>query len=339
MRFENPIYLMLLLVIPVLFALRAWMLWQRHKALKRWGDKELNLQQMPDVSRHRPMVKFCLMMGTIALVIVMLARPQMGTKVSNEKRHGIESIICMDISNSMLAEDVTPSRLDKSKMLVENLVDHFTNDKIGLVVFAGDAFTQLPITADYVSAKMFLQNTTPSLIEEQGTDIAKAVNLAQNSFTQQKNIGRAIIIITDGEDHEGGAMEAAKAAKEAGIHVYVLGVGSSQGAPIPDGQGGHMLDNTGQTVMSALNEKMCKDIAAAGSGVYIHVDNTNEAQEQLNNELAKLQKNDTESVVYSEYDDQFQIVGLIAILLLILEVIVFEAKPAYQKGMSLFKRK
>lgn len=339
MRFENPIYLYLLVIIPVLFMLRFWMLWQRKKALRLWGDYDLTRRQMPDISRHRPMAKFCLLMGALALIIVMLARPQMGTKISNEKRHGIEAIICMDISNSMLAEDVTPSRLDKSKMLVENMVDHFTNDKIGLVVFAGDAFTQLPITADYVSAKMFLQNTTPALIEEQGTDIARAIELAQNSFTQQKNIGRAIIVITDGEDHEGGALEAAQAAKKAGMRVFILGVGSTEGSPIPDGKGGYLIDNTGQTVMTKLNEKMCQDIAAAGSGTYIHVDNTNEAQERLNSELDKMQKNEIASVVYSEYDEQFQVVGIIAIILLILEVIISECKPSYQKGMSLFRRK
>lgn len=315
------------------------MLWLRSKALRRWGGKELTLRQMPDVSRHRPMIKFCLLMVALALMIVMIARPQIGTKVSNEKRNGIEAIICMDISNSMLCEDVQPSRLDKSKMLVENMVEHFVNDKIGLVVFAGDAFTQLPITADYVSAKMFLQSITPSLIEEQGTDIAKAIELAQNSFTKQRNIGRAIIVITDGEDHEGRAMEAAKAAKKAGIKVFILGVGSGSGAPIPNGEGGYMTDNSGNVVMTRLNEQMCRDIASAGSGTYIHVDNTNEAQERLNSELAKMQKSEVSSVIYSEYEEQFQVVGLIAILLLVLEVLVFEAKPSYQKAMNLFKKK
>lgn len=338
MRFEDPTYLFLLLIIPVLFIIRAWMLWRRHKALKLWGDAELTRRQMPELSRHRPMVKFCLLTTALALIIVMLARPQIGTKISNEKRNGIEAIICLDISNSMLTQDVTPDRLSKSKMLVENLVDHFTNDKIGLVVFAGDAFTQLPITADYVSAKMFLQNATPALIEEQGTDIAKAIELARNSFTQQKNIGRAIILITDGEDHEGGAMEAAKQARKAGIRVFILGVGTEQGGPIPLGDGNYMMDNTGKTVMTHLNIKMCKEIAEAGSGTFIHVDNTNDAQQRLNDELSKMQKSEISSVVYSEYNDQFQIVGLIVILLLVIEVLVFERKPEWQKGLSLFKR-
>ncbi|MCM1511268.1 MAG: VWA domain-containing protein [Clostridium sp.] len=239
----------------------------------------------------------------------------------------------------MLCEDVKPSRLDRCKMLVENMVDNFVNDKIGLVVFAGDAFTQLPITADYVSAKMFLQSTTPALIEDQGTDIAKAIELAQNSFTKQKNIGRAVIVITDGEDHEGRAVEAAKAAKKAGIKVFILGVGSKNGAPIPNGEGGYMIDNSGNEVMTRLNEDMCREIASAGSGTYIHVDNTNDAQERLNSELSKMQKSEVSSVIYSEYDEQFQLVGLIAVLLLVLEVLVQEAKPSYQKAMNLFKKK
>ena len=239
----------------------------------------------------------------------------------------------------MLAEDVLPSRLDKSKMLVENLVDNFTNDKIGLVVFAGDAFVQLPITSDYVSAKMFLQNTTPSLISTQGTDIARAINLATASFTQQKNVGRAVILITDGEDHEGGAIEAAKDAKKKGINVFILGVGSTKGAPIPLGNGDYLKDNTGNTVMTALNEQMCQQVAHAGSGTYIHVDNTNDAQEKLNNELAKLQKGETESVVYSEYDEQFQAVALLVVLFLIVEVCILEAKNPRLKNVRIFKAK
>ena len=239
----------------------------------------------------------------------------------------------------MLARDVVPSRLDKTKMLVENMVDNFTNDKIGLVVFAGDAFVQLPITSDYVSAKMFLQNINPSLISAQGTDIAHAINLAANSFTQQKNVGRAIILVTDGEDHEGGASEAAAAAKKKGINVFILGVGSKSGAPIPLGAGEYMKDNAGNTVMSALNETMCQQLARAGSGTYIHVDNTNDAQKRLDDELAKLQKGETESVVYSEYDEQFQAVGLLVLLVLLAEICVLEARNPRLRNINIFKRK
>ena len=337
-RFEDPIYLFFMAAIPLLALIRFVGWRQRKKKLRKFGDPNLLKELMPDVSKYRPSVKFWVAMAALAMLIFMLARPQMGTKISHEKRNGIETIICLDISNSMLAEDVVPSRLDKSKMLVENLVDHFTNDKIGLVVFAGDAFTQLPITSDYVSAKMFLQNIDPSLIATQGTDIAQAINLAMNSFTQQDKIGKAIILITDGEDHEGGALEMAKDAKKKGINVYILGVGDVNGAPIPLGNGDYMKDAQGQVVMTALNEQMCQQVAQAGSGKYIHVDNTSDAQEKLNDELAKLEKGETDSVIYSEYDEQFQAFGIIVLLLLIIEVCILESKNPLLKNVRLFKK-
>ena len=337
-RFESPIYLYLLIVIPLLIVVRWLMVRQQKRRLRRFGDPELVRQLMPDVSRLRPAVKFWLLLGALALLIVMLARPQMGTKISHEKRTGIETIICMDISNSMLAEDVAPSRLDRSKMMVENLVDHFTNDKIGLIVFAGDAFVQLPITSDYVSAKMFLSSISPAMMATQGTDIAAAINMASHSFTQQEGVGKAIIVITDGEDHEGGAMEAAKDAREKGMNTYVLGVGSPNGAPIPTGNGDYLKDNTGQTVMTGLNEEMCRQLADAGGGAYIHVENNSRAQEQLDNELDKLAKKEISSTIYSDYDEQFQAVGIIVLLLLIVEICILEIKNPLLKNVSLFKR-
>lgn len=337
-RFEDPTYLYLLAVVPLLFIIRWLMVRQQKKRLRRFGDPELVRQLMPDVSRFRPAVKFCLLAGALALLIVMLARPQLGTKISHEKRTGIETIICLDISNSMLAEDVAPSRLERSKMMVENLIDHFTNDKIGLIVFAGSAFVQLPITSDYVSAKMFLSGIDPSMIATQGTDIAAAISMASHSFTQQEGVGKAIIVITDGEDHEGGAMEAAKEALDKGMNTYVLGVGSPQGAPIPTGNGDYLKDNTGQTVMTGLNEEMCRQLADAGHGAYIHVENNSHAQEQLDNELDKLAKKEISSTIYSDYDEQFQAVGILVLLLLIIEVCILEIKNPMLKNVSLFKR-
>lgn len=330
-RFENPAFLYLLIIIPVIIVIRLLEMRKCKLKLKKFGDLSLLKQLMPDVSSSRKSLKFWLMIAALALLIVMLARPQMGTKISQEKRKGIEVIISLDISNSMRAEDVVPSRLDKSKMLVENMVDNFTNDKVGLVVFAGDAFIQLPITSDYVSAKMFLQNTDPSLIATQGTDLAGAIELSSKSFTQQDKVGRAILIITDGEDHEGGAIEAAEKARKNGIRVFVLGVGSTKGSPVPDGNGGYMKDNSGQEVISALNEEMCKQVAQAGGGAYIHVDNTSLAQRQLNDELTKLQKGDISSVVYSEYDEQFQAVGILVLILLIIEMLILERKNPFSR--------
>lgn len=335
-RFEDPIYLWLLWIIPVLVLIR-FIGWRRRKAkLKKFGDPELLKQLMPGISKIRPTVKFVLMLSALALLVVMLARPQMGSKISHDKRHGIETIICLDISNSMLAEDVVPSRLDKSKMLIENLVDNFTNDKIGLIVFAGDAFVQLPITSDYVSAKMFLQNITPSLIQTQGTNIGQAISLASKSFTQQDNVGRAIIVITDGENHEPGATDAAQAAKKAGINVFILGIGNTKGAPIPMGDGSYMKDNTGNTVMTALNENMCKELAQAGSGQYIHVDNTSDAEKSLNDALTKLQKGDVSSVIYSEYAEQFQAVGILVLLLLVIEISILDVKNPFLRNVKFF---
>ena len=339
-RFADPIYLYLLALIPVLVLIRFMTYRNQKKRLRKFGDPKLLRGLMPDVSRFRPVVKFWILLGALALLIVMLARPQFGTKINNEQRVGIETIIAMDISNSMLAEDIAPSRLDRCKMMVENLVDHFTNDKIGLIVFAGDAFVQLPITSDYVSAKMFLSSIDPSMMATQGTDIARAIDMATHSFTQEEGIGKAIIVITDGEDHEGGALESAKAAKDAGMRVYVLGVGSTKGSPIPiPGTGDYMKDNTGNTVMSALNEDMCRQVAQAGGGAYIHVENNSAAQDQLDNELDKLSKKETTSTVYSEFDEQFQAVGIIALLLLILEICIFDRRNPLLKRLSLFGSK
>ena len=325
---------MLIPVLALIFIISDTM---RKRRLRKFADRELIAHLAPDYSKMRPLVKFWLLQAALAVLAIILARPQMGTKISREKRNGIETIIALDISNSMLATDVVPTRLDKSKLLVENLVDHFSNDKIGLVVFAGTAFVQLPITSDYVSAKMFLQNTSPSLIATQGTDIAAAVRLSMNSFTAQEHVGKAIVIITDGEDHEGGAFEAAEEARKKGINVFVLGVGDTNGVPIPLGNGEYMKDAAGETVMTALNETMCQQVAQAGSGTYIHVDNTSDAQEKLNGALTKLQKGESESVIYSEYDEQFQACAILVILLFIAETCIYGARNPFLRRIRLFK--
>lgn len=336
-RFEDPTYLYFLAVIPVIALLRLILESNRKHKLRKLGEPDLLRQLMPEVSKWRPGIKFWLLETVLALIITMAARPQLGTKISNEKRVGIETIIAMDISNSMRANDVEPSRIDRSKMMIENMVDHFTNDKIGLIVFAGDAFVQLPITSDYVSAKMFLGNIDPSMIASQGTDIATAINMATHSFTQEKGIGKAIIVITDGEDHEGGALEAAKEARKKGFRVFVLGVGSPGGAPIPVPEtNDYMRDNAGNTVMSALNEEMCRQIAEAGGGAYIHVGNNSNAQSQLENELSKLSKKETSSTIYSDYDDQFQAFAIIVLILLIMEICILECKNPLLQRFRLF---
>ena len=281
-RFEEPAYLYLLLLLPLLSVLYLYSSYRKRRALKEFGDMSLMAPLMPDVSKYRPAVKFILMWCVVGLFAFLLARPQFGAKLDTVKRQGIEAIIALDISNSMLAQDVQPSRLEKAKRIVSQLVDKMENDKVGMIVFAGDAFTQLPITSDYVSAKMFLESISPSLISRQGTAIGSAIDLGMNSFTPQEGVGRTIIVITDGENHEPGAVEAAKAASEKGIRVNVLGVGLPDGAPIPvEGSNDYRRDRDGNVVITHLNEQMCQDIAQAGNGIYVRVDNTNNAQKSI----------------------------------------------------------
>ena len=338
-RFEEPLYLYLLLLVPVLAAVHYATDYHRRKRLRRYGDVALLKELMPDVSAVRREAKAWLMLAAWALLVFTLARPQFGTKVDTRKRQGIEAIIAMDISNSMLAEDVTPNRLEKSKMLVSSIVDQMTDDKIGLIVYAGEAYTQLPITSDYVSAKMFLETIQPSLISTQGTDIKQALDLAMKSFTPDDKASKAVFVITDGEDNEGGAVEMARAAAEKGIKVYVLGIGSPQGAPIPmPGSTQYITDNGGNVVVSKLNEQMCREIAAAGQGAYIYVDNSSSAKEKLSGYVDKLAKTEMESTVYSEYDEQFQAVALLALLLLVLDVLVVERKNLSFRQIKLFRK-
>lgn len=338
-RFEEPVYLYALLLVPLLAVIHYFTNYRRHKRLRAYGDPELLKELMPDASRWRPELKIWLTLAAFALIIVTLARPQFGMKVDTRTRQGIEAVIAVDVSNSMMAQDVKPSRLDKAKMLFSNMVDGMQDDKVGIVVFAGDAFIQLPITSDYVSAKLFLDNMQPGMVAMQGTDLRRAIDLAGNCFTKDENSSKAIFIITDGEDHEGGAVEAAEAAAERGIQVYVLGIGAPSGAPIPMGEGGkYLTDNEGNTVITKLNEQMCRDVAQAGKGAYIYVDNSSSAQAALARYVDKLAKQDIETTIFSEYDEQFQAVALLALLLLIVEVCIWERKNPFFKRFKLFNK-
>lgn len=338
-RFESSQYLYLLLVLVALIATHYYIIYKKKQQVKRFGDPDLTRQLFLGVSRWRPEVKFWLTIAVLVSFIVALARPQFGTRLDTRERMGIEAIIALDVSNSMLAEDVKPNRLEKAKMMVSNMVDGMRDDKIGLIVFAGEAFVQLPITSDYVSAKMFLETISPSMIGVQGTDVAQAINLAMRSFTQQEDVSRAIFVITDGEDNEGGAVEAAKQAAAAGIRVFVLGIGNPGGAPIPiPGTGQYIIDEQGNTVISKLSEEMCREIATAGGGSYIYVDNSSSAQKKLSEQTDRLAKAKIESQLYSEYDEQFQGFILIGLLFLLLDVLLLERESKTTWFGNLFRR-
>ena len=339
-RFGEPTYLYLLLLLPFLAAFYLYSNYKRRKNIRRFGDPTLLAQLMPDVSKYRPDVKFWIIFVAIGLFSVLLARPQFGSKLETVKREGVEVIIALDISNSMLAQDVQPSRLEKAKRLISRLVDELDNDKVGMIVFAGDAFTQLPITSDYISAKMFLESINPSLISKQGTAIGEANNLAARSFTPQEGVGRAIIVITDGENQEGGAVEAAKAAAEKGIQVSVLGVGMPDGAPIPvEGTNDYRRDREGNVIVTRLNEAMCQEIAKEGKGIYVRVDNSNSAQRAINQEVNKMAKSDVESKVYTEFNEQFQAIAWVILLLLLAEILILDRKNPLFKNIHLFSNK
>jgi Ca-activated chloride channel family protein len=306
-----------------------------------FGDQELVAQLMPDASKGRPIWKFSLLLLAWVLLIVAGSRPQYGQQEKTIKRQGIEVMVALDISNSMLAEDVAPNRLDRAKQMLSKMMDNMVDDKVGLVVFAGEAFTQLPITCDYVSAKMFLNTTSPALIQSQGTAIGAALRTAIASFgTAESEAGRAIVLITDGENHEDDAVAMAKQAYERGIQVFVIGIGKPEGSPIPMvGSNDYMKDRNGQVVVSRLNEEMCQQIAAAGHGVYVRCDNTNTAMRALQNELNELATAELETTVYADYNEQYQSFVLVALLFLVIEFFIMMRKNHRLARMDLFKEK
>ena len=339
-RFAHPEYLSLLLLIPVLIGVFVYTTIQKRRRIKQFGNPDLLAELMPNVSVVRPQVKFYIQLIAIILVIIVLAQPQFGTKMEKEKRQGIEVMIALDVSNSMMAQDIQPNRLEKAKQVLSKLVDDMTNDKVGLVVFAGDAYTQLPITVDYVSAKMFLSSISPKLVPRQGTAIGSAIDLCIKSFGEKSEAGRTIILITDGENHEDDAVGAAKLALNNGIVLNVIGMGKPDGAPIPvEGTMSFWKDKDGNVVVSKLNEEMCKNIAIAGGGSYVRADNTNAAYKIISKNLDKIAKSDIKTQVFSDYNEQFQSFALFALLLLVVDTFVFDRKNKRLSRWKIFNLK
>ena len=323
MRFANPEYLYLLLLLPVIIALFIYSNYRRKKNINSYGDPLLLKKLMPSTVVLRNRISFWFTFFALALTVFVLARPQFGAKKKTVTTRGVEVVVALDISNSMLADDIYPNRLEKAKRLISRIINKSGENKVALIVFAGEAFVQLPITDDFISAKMFLESITPSLIARQGTDIGAAIDLAAKSFTANDKIGKAIIVITDGENHEGGAEEAAVRAAEKGINIYMLGIGTEKGGRIPvAGKNEFMRDSEGFVVVSKLNEEMAGNIAKAGKGTYVRVDNTNNAQTIIESELDKLQKDDVKTEVYTKYREQFSVIAMLVFLLLVVEIVL-----------------
>lgn len=324
-RFANPEYLALLTVPAVMVGVYMLGRINRRRRLNRLSDERLSDVLTRSVSTGRRLAKFVLAEVALTALVLAMARPQMGTTNVTNERTGIEVCFVIDVSNSMRADDVSPSRLERAKLLVSTLLQRMKNDRVALAVFAGEAYPQLPITNDYASARLFLDNFTPGMVTLQGTSMASAINLGRKSFTDNKEIGKAIVLITDGEDHEQGAIEAAAEAKGEGLCVYVLGVGSPKGSKIPMPEGGNLRDKSGREVVSALNEDICRQVATAGGGAYFHIDNSNTAQEQLQSAFAGLKQADT-TASFTDQDEQFMAVALIAFALLLVEMLITDVK-------------
>lgn len=331
--------LWLLVLVPVFVV--AYVLYARRKRrrLEAFGDPQLVAELMPNASHVRPTVKFSLLMVAFTLLCFAAARPQYGQREQTVKRQGIEAVIALDISNSMMAEDVVPNRLERAKQMLSKMIDRMVDDKVGLVVFAGEAFTQLPITCDYVSAKMFLSNIDPSLIKTQGTAIGDALSTSIRAFgAEQSETNRAIVLITDGENHEDDAVAVATRAKEAGIKILVVGIGKPEGAPIPIlGTNDFRKDRQGNVVVSRLNEDMCREIAKAGNGIYVRCDNTNTAMRAIEKELDTLATTELETQVFTDYNEQFQTFALLALLILVIDFFIFNRKNKSLTRINLFK--
>jgi len=336
-RFANPEYLYLLSIVPLLILWFIYTIYQKRAALKKFGDPALLAHLMPGASKGRPHVKFYLLLLAIIGVTFIIARPQFGSKRETVKRQGIEVMIALDVSNSMLAQDVLPSRLERSKQLIYKMLEGMNNDKLGIIVFAGKAYTQLPITSDYQAARMYIASISPKLIPQQGTAIGAAINMSMRSFTAREEVAKSIIIITDGENHEDDPAGAAKEAREKGIQINVIGIGKPEGAPIPvEGTNSFRKDRSGTTVISKLNEQIAQEIAAAGGGIYVRADNTNIALKEIQKELNKAAKADVETTVYAEYDEQFQTIVWIVLALLLLEFCILERRNKFFSKIKLF---
>jgi Ca-activated chloride channel family protein len=338
-RIANPEYLYALLVIPALIAFFWYSRIQRKKALALFGQKEIMSLLMPNVSSTRPVLKFIVLMFALASIIIGLARPQFGSKLRTEKRKGIELIIALDVSNSMMAEDIQPNRLERAKRAISQLVDKLSNDKIGLIVFAGEAYTQLPITADYVSAKLFLNSISPNIVPTQGTAIGAAIELGTKSFTPQFVGSKAMIIITDGENHEDDPVGAAKTATEQGIVIYTIGMGLPQGGPIPDFSNGtktYRKDRQGNTIVTKLDEGMLQKIAEAGKGAYVRANNAQVGLNNLFDEVNKMEKSELETQTYADYDDKFQYFIGLGLFLIMLDFLILDRRNKYLKNFKLF---
>jgi Ca-activated chloride channel family protein len=341
-RFENENYLYGLILIPFFILGYILLYYATKKRWKKFGEEFLIQKLMPLRSFPMQTIKFSLLMAALVCFIFALANPQVGSALEKGKRKGVDIMIALDISNSMLAEDIQPNRLEASKIALSRFIDQLKGDRIGLVVFAGKSFVQLPITSDYAAAKMFVNYVNPKLMNEQGTDIAAAIDLAAVSMLPETTSGNAdlnrlaqltskvILVVSDGEDHFPEAVEVAAQVRKFGITIHTIGIGDVRGVPIPDGRGGFKKDLQGNTVITRLNEDVLKEIAATGGGVYVHASNANMGFETVLDKINNMNKVDLKEITFSRYESKFQYPLALGLLFLLIELLWFAVKPVWK---------
>jgi Ca-activated chloride channel family protein len=341
LRFEHLDFLWGLLLIPLMVIIFLMVRRWKKKALLSLGDQHTVRRMMPEVSLSRPVWKFSLFALAYASLVVGLANPQIGTKIEEGKRNGADLMILLDVSNSMLAGDLAPNRLENAKRAISQMIDNLRNDRIGIIIFAGDAYVQLPITTDYSAAKLFLNNITTDIVPTQGTAIGAAIDMGMKSFNFVNGTSKAMILMTDGENHEDDAVSAAKSASSKDVAIHVIGLGSSEGAPVPIYKNGKPVgfhtDEAGKTVVSKLNEEMCKEISEAGQGVYVRASNANSGLNIVMDQVNKMEKKTYDSKNFKNYEDRFQFFVGFALLLLILEFFISNRRNLKLSELNLFE--
>lgn len=338
-RFAHPEYLVALAVVPVIVIVFIVMRLMKRRSWKLLGDRALLAQLAPSVSSGKPVMKMILFSLAYSLLVVGLANPQIGTKLEEVKREGVDVIIALDVSNSMKAQDIRPDRLERAKQAISRLIDKLENDRIGIIVFAGQAYVQLPITTDFNAAKLFLSTIDTDIIPTQGTAIGTAIDLAMQSFVGEDNKHKALVIITDGENHEDDAIESAKKANEQGIVIHTIGMGSPDGAPIPVYHNGvqvdFMKDQDGNTVITKLDQTVLEKIAAEGKGIFVRASTGDDGLETIMKEIGKMDKKTFGTKQFSNYEDRFQYFLGAALFFMILEFIISNRKSKWMVKLNL----
>ena len=344
LRFAHPEFLYFIAFVPVIFGLFMLMQVRKKRALQQLGDPALLRRLFPDASTAKPWVKGALTSLALILIAIGLANPQIGTRLEEVKREGVDIIIALDVSNSMKAEDIRPNRLERAKQAISRLIDRLENDRIGIVVFAGQAYVQLPITTDFGAAKLFLSTIDTDIIPTQGTDIGAAIDLSMQSFVGTDNKYKALVIITDGEDNEGTGQEAALRAREAGVIIHTIGMGTENGAPIPvynrNGmQIDFLKDQNGSIVLSRLDQATLEKISAEGKGVFVRASNADDGLNAVLKEISRMDKKAFGTKVYTGYEDRFQYFIGAGLLILLLEFSMSNRKSKWIERMNLFGEK